>query len=212
MSFLVLPAISICGNMTLANVWRHHSFETTSLRILPGFSLMEPCPGYTVRCLFVIRNISHSLSFSVSTNPWLYVQRQRGARKNLLIAEGSVMIAAGFSSSEIVRKKKAQCAPACVCVCECVSFGGSAELGILVRLGDAECVLLWLSWETWAAVVRSALNLLPALAFAGLLWLSAVAGYYYLLSFTCNQFYRVFSQNDPDTQGWQMQQRREADL
>lgn len=63
------------------------------------------------------KHLSHSLSFSVSTNPWLYVQRQRGARKNLLIAEGSVMIAAGFSSSEIVRKKKAQCAPACVCVC-----------------------------------------------------------------------------------------------
>lgn len=100
----------------------------------------------------------------------------------------------------------------CTCLCECVSFGGSAELGILVCLGDAECVLLWLSWETWAAVVRSALNLLPALAFAGMLWLSAAAGYYYLLSFTCNQFYRVFSQNDPDTQGWQMQQRREADL
>lgn len=86
------------------------------------------------------KHLSHSLSFSVSTNPWLYVQRQRGARKNLLIAEGSVMIAAGFSSSEIVRKKKAQCAPACVCVC--VSFGGSAEFGILMCLGDAECVLL----------------------------------------------------------------------
>lgn len=51
--------------MTLANVWKHHSFETTSLRILPGFSLLKPCPGYTVRCLFVIRNISISLSLSV---------------------------------------------------------------------------------------------------------------------------------------------------
>lgn len=123
MSFLVLPAISICANMTLANVWKHHSFETTSLRILPGFSLLEPCPGYTVRCLFVIRNISLSLFLCVSTNPWLYVQRQSGARKNLLIAEGSVMIAADFSSSEILRKKKAQCAPVCVCVWVCVVWG-----------------------------------------------------------------------------------------
>lgn len=199
-----------CGNMTLANVWRHHSFETTSLRILPGFSLLEPCPGYTVRCLFVIRNISLSLFLCVHKSLALCSKTERG-KKEPLDCRGVSDDCCRFQFLRDSEKEKGTVCT-CLCVCVYVSFGGSAEFGILMCLGDAECVLLWLSWETWAAVVRSALNLLPALAFAGLLWLSAVAGYYYLLSFTCNQFYRVFSQNDPDTQGWQMQQRREADL
>lgn len=147
-------------------------------------------------CLSCLRLCPPVLGFVVQD-----VQKGSPSRKNslCLIAEGSVMIAAGFCPFEKLTEERHSMRLSPHLYVEVLQKGSQHVLP--VHVCDCESAPEEKVSQRNTAVLRFVLNSPAALLFAGMLCLSTVAGYYHLRSFTRSQFYQSMTQTDRGGQG-----------